>query len=115
MFACDGLYLEDGSGYHRFLLAKVPGMNLVQVIFYFIFLYIDKHKMFSDVGLVLIFFFYVFLMWIRWNWNVNKFKKSDNIKKFHKSYIIRLFLFFQRFFFFLHYFDCRNIIIEILH
>ena len=46
-----------------------------------------------------------------------KFKKSANIKEFHKSCTIRLFLFFHRFsfFFFLHYFDCRNIISGILH
>ena len=31
---------------------------------------------------------------------MNKFKKSDNIKKFHKSYTKRLFLFFHRFSFF---------------
>ena len=34
---------------------------------------------------------------VRWNWNVNKFKKTDNIKNFHKSYTIRLFFFFHRF------------------
>ena len=46
----------------------------------------------------LTFFFKIFfIMWIRWNWNVNKFKKTDNIKKFHISYTIRLFFFFHRF------------------
>ena len=28
---------------------------------------------------------------------MNKFKKTDNIKKFHKSYTIRLFFLFHRF------------------
>ena len=28
---------------------------------------------------------------------MNKFKKTDNINKFHKSYTIRLFFFFHRF------------------
>ena len=47
---------------------------------------------------------------------MNKFKKSYNIKKFHKSYTIRLFLFFSLIFiFFLHYFDCINIISGIIH
>ena len=48
-----------------------------------------------DVGLA---FIYVFFLNVdKVDWNVNKFKKSDNIKKFHKSYTIRLFLFFHRF------------------
>ena len=45
-------------------------MNWVQVIFYFIFLYIDKQKMLWDIGLAFILFMF-FLMWIRWNLNVN--------------------------------------------
>ena len=51
--------------------------------------------------LVLFFFFKCFfIMWIRWNWNVNKFKKTDNIKKFHISYTIRLFFFLSQIFIF---------------
>ena len=50
-------------------------------------------------GLAFFFFLMFFILWIRWNWNVNKFKKTDNIKKFHKLYTIRLFFLSQIFIF----------------
>ena len=64
-------------------------------------------------GLAFLLFLYIFfIMWIRWNLNVNKFKKTDNIKKFHKSFTIRLFFFTD--FHFWKYFNCINIISGIL-
>ena len=46
------------------------------------------------------FFKCFFIMWIRWNWNVNKFKKTDNITKFHILYTIRLIFFLSQIFIF---------------
>ena len=51
-------------------------------------------------GLAFFFLNVFFIMRIRWNWNVNKFKKTDNIKKFHISYTIRLFFFLSHIFIF---------------
>ena len=39
---------------------------------------------------------------------MNKFKKSNNIKKFHKSYKIRLFFFLSQIFIFWHYFQLHK-------
>ena len=55
---------------------------------------------FGLVYFILFYFLCFFIMWIRCNWNVNKFKITDNIKKFHKSYTIRLFFFLSQIFIF---------------
>ena len=70
-------------------------------IFYFIlFFYILINNKCCFTLVLLFFFKCFFIMWIRWNWKVNKFKKTNNIKKFHISYTIRLFFFLSQIFIF---------------